>query len=491
MTANWMRTKPDTLLDGIFAFTMTAARTLKTFIREPLVELRLSPRQRFVPSRYNARTIGEDGRLILWNTLSGAISVFPAELTPITTARLRKDGLATPLDEAGDYLARRGYLVEDNVNELERFRDRYVQGQWRTDVLQLMLLASEDCNFRCTYCYQKFKRGTMIPAVRQGVRALVLARAPHLKELGIAWFGGEPLYGWEAVSELAPFCKDVADQYGVRFWSNMTTNAYLLDVTRATQLLAWGCRSFQITLDGLREEHDCKRVGRDGNRTYDVILKNLRSLRSREADFKVTLRVNFDRANAPRLGAFLDALSTEFAGDSRFEMAFRPVQRWGGPNDDRLATCGIGEGRQVRRELGVRAEALGLHQEGGIESMAQPGGQVCYAARPYHFVIGATGKVMKCTIALDDLDANVVGHLNADGIMRLNDDHMRQWVNPRFETDHLCQKCYALPTCQGAACPLTQIADGKRTCCDIRTNLKQEMLVTLNRATNHATDHRS
>ena len=39
--------------------------------------------------------------------------------------------------------------------------------------------------------------------------------------------------------------------------------------------------------------------------------------------------------------------------------------------------------------------------------------EVCYAARPYNFIVGASGKLMKCTIALDTQDANVLGRITA------------------------------------------------------------------------------
>ena len=35
--------------------------------------------EKWVPSRYNVRATAEDGRLVLWNTLSGKISVFKPE----------------------------------------------------------------------------------------------------------------------------------------------------------------------------------------------------------------------------------------------------------------------------------------------------------------------------------------------------------------------------------------------------------------------------
>ncbi|HEX2188171.1 MAG TPA: hypothetical protein VHG51_04700, partial [Longimicrobiaceae bacterium] len=113
----------------------------------PLVQLRCSPRLRWVPSRYNARAIGDDGRLILWNTFTGAISVFLARDREAVVAHLSATGVTTQ-DKYTRYLTKRGFLVRDSTDELARFRYRYARDQWRTDAMELILLASEDCNFR-------------------------------------------------------------------------------------------------------------------------------------------------------------------------------------------------------------------------------------------------------------------------------------------------------------------------------------------------------
>jgi uncharacterized protein len=449
----------------------------------PVVRLTYRPKPKWVPSRFNARTVGEDGRLILWNTLSGAVSVFAAKETAGVLAHLAPKGVAAPLNQVGEYLNRRGFLVRAGFDEMAQFRLHYAREQWRSDALQLILLASEDCNFRCKYCYEKFKHGTMTPEVRQGVRALVEKEARYLRLLTIAWFGGEPLYGWDAVEELGPFFKEISDRHGIAQSQNMTTNAYLLTQDRAEKLIGWGCRKYQITVDGLAEEHDCKRVGRDGSPTYDVILDNLRGMQALPHDFSVSLRVNFDQENFPRLGQFLEALSEDFAGDQRFQLRFRAVGKWGGDNDESLSTCGVGEQRTVVRELRQKAAELNLHQEGGIRHIAPPGSEVCYAARPFNFIVGATGKLMKCTIALDELEENVVGQLHPNGRLELNDERMAHWVKPHFETDSLCQQCYVLPTCQGAACPLTRVKNGMRTCSGIKRELKSEMRFTFAQAT--------
>jgi uncharacterized protein len=279
-----------------------------------LVQLNYTARPRWVPSRFNARTVGDDGRLLLWNTLTGAVSSFGARSREKVLAALSIKGVQEPLDKVGTYLSERGFLVRDSTHELNQFRYFFGQQHWRNDVLQLILLASEDCNFRCVYCYEKFKNGTMKPEVREGVRNLIDQRAPHIRHLNLSWFGGEPLYGWDAVEELSPYAARVAERYGIAHGQDMTTNAYLLTEERATKLLQWGCRRFQITIDGLPEDHDCKRVGRDGSPTYHVILDNLRSLKQRKDHFEVALRVNFDQKNFPRLGGFTTrALPCAFA----------------------------------------------------------------------------------------------------------------------------------------------------------------------------------
>jgi len=47
----------------------------------------------------------------------------------------------------------------------------------RTDRLQLILLPTEQCNFRCTYCYEDFAIGRMSDAVVAGVKTPSLGGA--------------------------------------------------------------------------------------------------------------------------------------------------------------------------------------------------------------------------------------------------------------------------------------------------------------------------
>ena len=168
----------------------------------PPLELREPPPKppatpgRWIASRYNIQTRTEDGRLIVWNTFRGSMSVFPAEQRDAVKALITKRGCEGSLQGLIGYLHDRGFLIPEGTDEYRLFQHDFGTQHYRQDALELILLASEDCNFRCQYCYEDFTRGTMKPEIRESVKKLVLKRLPSLRYLSVSWFGGEPLYGW-------------------------------------------------------------------------------------------------------------------------------------------------------------------------------------------------------------------------------------------------------------------------------------------------------
>ncbi|HEX6903340.1 MAG TPA: radical SAM protein [Thermoanaerobaculia bacterium] len=440
--------------------------------------LRVSPSQKWVPSRYTVRATTDDGRLIVWNTLNGAMSIFKPDQVGDVKRLLRKSGSEEQLAGILKYLVDRGFMVKDGTNEYRKIQLAFGQQHYRNDVLQLILLASEDCNFRCTYCYEDFARGTMQPAVRAATRKLVEKRIKNLRQLHINWFGGEPLYGFAAIEELAPFFIQICAENSVRFRSNMTTNGYLLTPEVAEKLLAWQITRFQITLDGRPEDHDRSRPTRNGQGSFWTIIENLKALSRRTEDYEVALRVNFDRNNHPHMTEFMDIIKREIGDDPRFQMRFHGVGRWGGQNDEQLDVCGPDEAAQIRYDLKQEARKRGISIGRGLKDVSGFGNDACYAARPFNFIIGASGKLMKCTVALDKDDANVVGRLTEQGDLEIDRDKLALWTEPAFESDSKCKKCVILPACQGLHCPLVRMEEHRSPCSPVRLNLKHALRET-------------
>jgi uncharacterized protein len=430
-----------------------------------LVQIAPASNERLRPSRFNARRVVPDKGLILFNTFTGALSVFKAAMRPRVEALLSKSGISKSADPLVEYLFGRGFLVPEGTNELHRVR--YVHGrmQHRTDHMELILLASEECNFRCTYCYEDFLRGTMEPWVREAVVRWVEGQAQALRSLKIEWFGGEPLLGLDAIKDIAPKLQQLCREREIHLSQSMTTNAYLLTADVFRSLMSWGVTFYQITLDGPQATHDKTRILKDsGGATYETIMANLRSLTKVPGNCTIMLRVNFNPDNLEYMDEHLAAMKAYFGHDPRFQMRFYAVSKWGGKNDDKLEICGV-SGSDEARKLELKALELGMPTDNRLDRIT-PGNEMalCYAARPYSFIVGADGKLMKCTLVLDKNDYNVVGSLRPDGRPDIKLDKLAKWVAPYFEEDSSCQKCFFLPVCQGISCPLERIENDTRPC---------------------------
>lgn len=460
------------------------SRKLNVLSRSPLDEVPRSSESataeepgptRWVPSRFNIRAKTDDGSLVLWNSFHCKLSAFGPDQRQEVEGLLSQRGVTAPSEGLVGYLVERGFLISEDADEMRRLRLAFGRDHYRNDLLQLILLASEDCNFRCTYCYEDFQRGTMEPWVRQGIKKLVETRAPSLNRLEIRWFGGEPLYGMEAIEDLSPFFVEAAERHDLPLVGTMTTNGYLLTPEVARRLISWEVRGFQITLDGPAEIHDQSRPGRDGSGTFDVIVGNLRGMKTLTEDFLIDLRVNFDRNNHPRVPELLDLLAEDFGNDPRFRLHFHAVGKLGGANDEALEVCGTGESLEVILALKEEARRRGIQTGNGIVGIRGPGAHVCYAARPYNFIVGADGTLMKCTVDLDKKDRNKVGRITPEGKLQLRPDHFARWTEPAFEEDEKCKKCVVLPTCQGMHCPQIRFDHDISPCTPLRQTAKQNL----------------
>lgn len=298
---------------------------------------------------------------------------------------------------------------------------------------RLILMPTEQCNLRCTYCYEDFEHRRMERTVVEGLKRYISRRVPELDALRIDWFGGEPLLAREIVEEIQGHARREAEAHGVHLWGAMTTNAVLLDPETFRRLVALGITRYQISLDGPQALHDRKRVTGGGKGTYATIRGHLEGFRQLEEDFEVMLRVHVDRSNLEAMPAFMDELGEAFGGDERFSLYVRELARLGGSNDGNIDILDRNEEEEILEGLRGRAEACGLKRDG---TAPKP----CYAAAANAWVVRSTGDLAKCTVALRDAE-NRVGRILETGELEIDEERALPWLRG-FETgdekDFLC-----------------------------------------------------
>ena len=222
----------------------------------------MTPPAVYKPSRFTltAWEPSEPRSLLAYNSFTGGFARFVSPTAERVASLMTEPVVPEDAHDLLGSLASAGLVVDERIDELALASATQEIYKGRRDSLNLILMPTEKCMFRCVYCYEDFLKGKMSNDVKQGVMSLVENQAHGLRRLKIDWFGGEPLSAFSVVKELSEGLLDLCDRFDVEYASSMTTNAYLLDEVRAPQALALQIRRFQITLDGPAETHDSLRV---------------------------------------------------------------------------------------------------------------------------------------------------------------------------------------------------------------------------------------
>lgn len=294
-------------------------------------------------------------------------------------------------------------------------------------ILQLIILPTERCNFRCTYCYEDFSVGRMKKETIAGIKALLEKRCPDLSHLRISWFGGEPLTAKDIVLEISEYATALANRYSLSsYQADMTSNGYFLDINTADALAKVGINFYQISLDGHRDLHNKSRIRADGKGSYDKIWNNLIKIRDSSLPVSIMLRIHFTVDTYKLLDPLIEDLKNEFVHDSRFSFFFKAIEHLGGPND---ASINVFSSENQKQDVINLLKAKLYHDTEfappklDVESESY----VCYAARPNSLVVRANGDIGKCTVALND-ERNKIGSIQQDGSLKLIPGRFAPWV---------------------------------------------------------------
>jgi uncharacterized protein len=289
---------------------------------------------------------------------------------------------------------------------------------------QLIILPTERCNFRCTYCYEDFLVGRMKKDTILGIKALLDQRSPDLDVLHISWFGGEPLTAKDIVLEISEYAMALVSKYPqLRYKGDMTTNGYLLDYNTAAALADVGVRHYQISLDGPRDVHNQSRIRADGSDTYERIWKHLLAIRDSFLPVSVMLRIHFSVDTLKLLDPLIEDIRKEFIHDSRFSVLFKAIEKMGGANDASIKILSEAEKAEAIKSLKIKLYGEILESS---SSLSEPD-NVCYASRPNSLVIRSNGDIGKCTVALYD-ERNKIATLQTDGTLKLIPGRLAPWL---------------------------------------------------------------
>ena len=432
--------------------------------------------QKWKLSRYTVVFRSESGDAYFHNSYMGALALVPAAEFSRIEGLLGRE-ITKNDNEILDELCANGFFFPSGTDE-KKFVSDVLSRENQSGNFDLIILPHENCNFRCTYCYETHKRGRMEPGVIEGLKHLVEKKTAGCSGLSIRWFGGEPLLAPDIIYDLSDSFLRSCEKNGIPYWSHMTTNAYLLTPGVLDKLLQRKINDFQITLDGPEETHDTTRVLAGGGKTFRTIYNNLLEMKKRDDEFTVSIRINFNNESLALMEDFFASISQSFGDDRRFGLYLRPIGKYGGPNDDNIEVCEPAYAKVAEMELSERYLQFG-YLDRLVKKSLQSHGQVCYAGKESSMVIGADGTIYKCSVSFENPD-NHVGKLLPDGSLDIDKSKWDLWVANKNIDHQACESCPVYPLCQGKYCPRSSIKENKPVCPMTRTTYSQLVQLAAN-----------
>lgn len=199
-----------------------------------------------------------------------------------------------------------GFLSSSRPRAMEYSKSlEVIQNSLDSELSQLILEVTQQCNLRCGYCvysghftYQReHNSARMSESTAERAIEFFMSRNANSprNEATITFYGGEPLLEFQLVKHCVEYAKQRWPERPLRF--AITTNGSLLNKAMLSFFEEHGF-GLRISIDGPKEKHDMYRVMRNGNGSFDSVMKNIKMIQTEHPTYYSNL-VNLLAIGAP------------------------------------------------------------------------------------------------------------------------------------------------------------------------------------------------
>ena len=149
------------------------------------------------------------------------------------------------------------------------------------------------CNFQCSYCYAHPTTQGIEMTEEIVDKSIEFATKIGGTNIGIIFFGGEPLLRKDLIRYAVEKCKEleIKNKHQAHYHFKITTNGYLLDEDFLS-FSQFAKINIGLSLDGTREAHDANRRQTNSKGTFDHIEPKLDLLLKKQPYTKIFQVVN-------------------------------------------------------------------------------------------------------------------------------------------------------------------------------------------------------
>lgn len=380
-------------------------------------------------SKYN-RYINVDNRKYLYNLRTQALILLEDDITNFNNLN----------EEYTEILFDNEFLLPDDLSEMQLIKNDYYKTIINSKELHISIMTTLNCNFRCTYCFEKksvnYAKENMIIKIKE----LILEYKDTIKLVTVDWYGGEPLLNLKFIETTSNEIISLCNEFGLIYNATITTNGYLLSENVARKLKKLNVTSAQVSIDGPKEVHDKRRFLINGEGSFDEVFKNCICV---QKYIHIDIRVNIDERNYQSVFNLLDMFSNEdiynisFIFNGVVSAEENPIEEELELKGRKLSDCIF--------KLNKYAFDKGLNI-GILKIFDATKNYFCIVDSLSQFIISPDGKIFKCGESYTEYDNACVGNIYNENKIDLV--KLVAWLKDPFN-EMKCNECPILPMCYG------------------------------------------
>jgi uncharacterized protein len=383
-------------------------------------------------SKYNYSHEGDN--VAIFNTFSGAVAILSSQEYHKMSDFKNYDIKDSDIKE----WVRLGFIVEENVDETKIINYHRFENTFSSPTNYRILTTSE-CNARCFYCYEDFSEiKIMDNKTANIISEFIIKNSKDKDSISISWFGGEPLMNPNVITTITENVVNGLKPYNVNTKFDLTTNGSLFtDETIHLAKTKWNIRNVQISLDGMKENHELRKKYVNITDSFDKTLKIIKKLLDEE--IHVTIRLNFDKNNFDEIIELINFIKLEFGVNKHLNIYGYPLYK--STQCESMNYINSGGSDFYLTEIN---DALLKNSFMNLNDIIPKRRKVCCSATsPSSYVIDANGDLYKCSMDMK----NSTRSIGSAEIGVINQNIFVDWCMPTLPM--VCDDCIALPLCQG------------------------------------------
>lgn len=311
--------------------------------------------------------------------------------------------------------------------------------------MECTLYLTDDCNLRCSYCYEGNKKNKSYMneiTLERALEFIVRNNLPN-DPIDLLLLGGEPLMNKKMLYKTIDIINHKYQEIKQLFRFQMTTNGILLD-DKMMDFVEENQVELSISIDGDRETHNLNRKSVSKKDVYDIILNNMQRMLARGMNFSVRMTITSNNVHllCHNVQYFYDL------GVRKINIGMDEIGEW---TDEKIQVLdeqlGLVDAFYLQNIANDENAVLNLHDYKISTFVYKRNPLFCSAGSKQHVVINSKGDFFPCGYVANE-DTWKLGNVETF----FDRKKFIQTARKSVKKVPSCRECEIAFTCCGAKC---------------------------------------